>query len=276
MRLDKFVKLLLTFSFFLVTININAQARKDTVGISDFSTQVPGASQFLNLFTEKTVDIINSTGRFFLVDLTSTKSVDKIVERAQENYKGNWINTNAKINPKVVVIGQINVLKFIKIASNATPGYKSNVQFVLKLIETESSKILDSYEFSGLGSSISLTQEGSIQEAINNMGPQIGSWVNSKFPIQIPLIKILKQSNKAIEEVIVGGGSSFKLNSGDSFNIVYLDDTFNPPIPQIIGEATIIDVLNENYSSLKIISGDRNQIKDLFLNHKNLILFKSK
>jgi len=266
----------LTFSLFFVITNINAQVRKDTVGISDFSTQVPGGSQFLNLFTEKTVDIINSTGRFFLVDLTSTKSVDKIVERAQENYKGNWINTNAKINPKVVVIGQINVLKFIRIASNATPGYKSNVQFVLKIIETESSKILDSYEFSGLGSSISLTQEGSIQEAINNMGPQIGSWVNSKFPIQIPLIKILKQSNKSIEEVIIGGGSGFKLNSGDSFNIVYLDNTFSPPIPQIIGEATIIDVLNENYSSVKIISGDRNQIKDLFINHKNLILFKSK
>jgi hypothetical protein len=270
------INLLLIFPLFIFSTSINAQVRKDTVGIADFSTQVTGASQFLNLFTEKTVDIINTTGRFFLVDLTSAKSVDKIVERAQENYKGNWINTNAKINPKVVVIGQINVLKFIRIASNATPGYKSNVQFVLKLIETESSKILDSYEFSGLGSSISLTQEGSIQEAINNMGPQIASWVNSKFPIQIPLIKILKQSNKAIEEVIIGGGSGFKLNSGDSFNIVYLDDSFSPPIPQIIGEATIIDVLNENYSSLKIISGDRNQIKDLFLNHKNLILFKSK
>jgi len=255
---------------------LNAQVKKDTIGIADFSTQVAGANQFLNLFTEKTVGIINTTGRFFLVDLTSAKSLDKIVERAQENYKGNWINTNAKINPKLVIIGQINVLKFIRIASNATPGYKSNVQFVLKIIETESSKILDSYEFSGLGSSISLTQEGSIQEAINNMGPQIGSWINLKFPIQLPLIKILKQSNKSIEEVIIGGGSGFKLNSGDSFNIVYLDDTFSPPIPQIIGEATIIDVLNENYSSVKIISGDRNQIKDLFINHKNLILFKSK
>jgi|APGre2960657423_1045063.scaffolds.fasta_scaffold26420_2 hypothetical protein len=270
------ITLLLIFPLFIFSTNIVAQVRKDTVGIADFSTQVPGASQFLNLFTEKTVGIINTTGRFFLVDLTSAKSVDKIVERAQENYKGNWINTNAKINPKVVFIGQINVLKFIRIASNATPGYKSNVQFVLKIIETESSKILDSYEFSGLGSSISLTQEGSIQEAINNMGPQIGSWINLKFPIQLPLIKILKQSNKSIEEVIIGGGSGFKLNSGDSFNIVYLDDTFSPPIPQIIGEATIIDVLNENYSSVKIISGDRNQIKDLFINHKNLILFKSK
>jgi hypothetical protein len=267
---------LIIFLFFVIIGNLNAQVRKDTVGIADFSTQVPGASQFLNLFTEKTIDIINNTGRFFLVDLTSTKTLDKVVERAQENYKGNWISLNAKINPKVLVIGQINVLKFIKIASNSSPGYKSNIQFVLKIIETESSKILDSYEFSGIGSSISLTQEGSIQESINNMGPQIGSWVNSKFPIQIPLIKILKQTNKAIEEVIIGGGSTLKLNAGDSFNIVYLDDNFTPPIPQIIGEATIIDVLNENYSSLKIISGDRNQIKDLFLNHKNLILFKSK
>ncbi len=275
MRLDILVSFLIC-SLLLFSSNGNAQVKKDTVGIADFSTQVPGAGNYINLFTEKTVDIFNTTGRFFLVDLTSTKSVDKIIERAQENYKGNWINSNAKINPKVLVIGQINVLKFIKIASNATPGYKSNVQFVLKIIETESSKILDSYEFTGLGSSISLTQEGSIQEAINNMGPQISSWVNTKFPIQVPLIKILKQSNKAIEEVIIGGGSGFKLNPGDAFNIVYMDDSFTPPIPQIIGEATLIDVLNENYSSVKIISGDRNQIKDLFINHKNLILFKSK
>lgn len=230
----------------------------------------------MNLFTEKTVNIINSTGRFYLVDLTSTKSVDKIIERAQENYKGNWINSNAKITPKVLVIGQVNVLKFIKIASNATPGYKSNVQFVLKLIETESSKILDSYEFSGIGSSISLTQEGSIQEAINNMGDPIGNWINSKFPVQVNLVKITKQSNKAIEEVIISGGSSFKLNPGDIFSIVYLDDTFNPPIPQIIGEASVLDVLNENYASVKIVSGDRNQIKELFTNHKNSVLFKSK
>ncbi len=275
MRLDILVSFLIC-SLLILSSNGNAQVKKDTVGIADFSTQVPGAGNYINLFTEKTVDIFNTTGRFFLVDLTSTKSVDKIIERAQENYKGNWINSNAKINPKVLVIGQINVLKFIKIASNATPGYKSNVQFVLKIIETESSKILDSYEFTGLGSSISLTQEGSIQEAINNMGPQISSWVNTKFPIQVPLIKILKQSNKAIEEVIIGGGSGFKLNPGDAFNIVYMDDSFTPPIPQIIGEATLIDVLNENYSSVKIISGDRNQIKDLFINHKNLILFKSK
>ena len=262
--------------FFIGILNVNAQVKKDTVGIADFSTQVPGAGQFLNLFTEKTVDIINSTGRFFLVDLTSSKSVDKVIERAQENYRGNWINSNAKINPRVLVVGQINVLKFIKIVSNTTPGYKSNVQFVLKIIETESSKILDSYDFSGLGTSISLTQEGSIQEAINNMGPQIGYWINSKFPIQIPLVKIAKQSSKAIEEVIIGGGSSLKLNIGSTFDIVYFDDSYNPPIPQIIGEATLINILNENYSSTKIVKGDKNQIKELFLNHKNLILFKLK
>lgn len=270
-----FISIIIVIIFLSTNVSF-AQIRKDTVGIADFSTQVNGAGQFLNLFTEKTVDIINSTGRFYLVDLTSTKSVDKIIERAQENYKGNWINSNAKITPKVLVIGQVNVLKFIKIASNTTPGYKSNVQFVLKLIETESSKILDSYEFSGIGSSISLTQEGSIQEAINNMGVPIGNWINSKFPVQVTLVKITKQSNKAIEEVIIGGGSSFKLNPGDIFSIVYLDDSFNPPIPQIIGEASILDVLNENYASVKILSGDRNQIKDLFTNHKNFVLFKSK
>ncbi len=264
------------FIFFIFTLKLNAQIKKDTIGISDFSTQVPGAGQFLNLFTEKTVDIINSTGRFLLVDLTSAKSIDKVIERSQENYKGNWLNSNAKLNPKVIIIGQINVLKFIKIASNSTPGYKSNLQFVLKIVETESAKILDSYEFSGIGASISLTQDGSIQEAINNMGPDIVSWINSKFPIQISLVKILKQSNRSIEEVVIAGGSGYKLKSGDLLNIVFLDDTIYPAIPQIIGEVSIIDILNENYSSVKIIRGDRNQIKDLFLNHKNLIVFKSK
>lgn len=270
---------LLIFCFFcIVSTNklVNAQAARDTIGIADFTTDVPGASTFLNLFTEKTVDIFNATGRFFLVDLTTTKSLDKVIQISQENYKGNWINANARINPKIVIVGQLNLCKFVRVASNATPGYKSNVQFLLKIIETESAKIIDSYEFTRVGTSISLTQEGSVQESINNMGVQIANWINLKFPIQLSLIKITKQNNKSVEEVIVNGGSALKLSTGNLFNIIYLDNTFKPPIPQIIGDASLVDVLNDQYSSLKILSGDRNRIKDYFNNQKELIQFKSK
>ena len=46
------INLLLIFPLFIFSTSINAQVRKDTVGIADFSTQVTGASQFLNLFTD--------------------------------------------------------------------------------------------------------------------------------------------------------------------------------------------------------------------------------
>ena len=58
------INLLLIFPLFIFSTSINAQVRKDTVGIADFSTQVTGASQFLNLFTENLIEKISLSLHF--------------------------------------------------------------------------------------------------------------------------------------------------------------------------------------------------------------------
>jgi hypothetical protein len=268
--------ILFFFYILLNTLSGFSQSQNDTLGVSDFNTTVVGAEKYVVQLTEKTADIINGTGRLLLVDLTSNKSVNRVIERAQENYKGNWISDRAKINPKKIIIGEVTVLKFIRIINPSSPGYKCNLQLVLKIVETESTKIIDSYEFSGQSSGVSITQESAVQETLSNMSQSINSWILSKFPLKLKLVKVLKESSKAIEEVVISGGSSQRLNSGDKFEIIFLDNSFNPPIPEIIGEGEVQNVLNENYSSLKIIPGDKAKLKKLFSSSQSSLIFRSK
>lgn len=267
----------LIFGIFLyLPILSFSQASLDTLGVSDFNTSVVGADKYVSLLTEKTADIINSTGRLFLVDLTSIQSVKKVIERAQENYKGNWINDRAKINPKKIIVGEITILKFIRILNASNPGYKCSLQFVLKLLETESTKIIDSYEFSGQSSGISFTQESAVQQTLNNMNQSIINWILSKYPLRLSFVKILKETSKSIEEVVISGGSLQKLNAGEKFDIFFMDNSFTPPIPEIIGEGEILNVLNENYSTLKINLGEKSKLKKVFSSSPSSLIFRSK
>lgn len=271
------IKYILSLAFiFYLPFSSFSQPILDTLGVSDFNTNVSGAEKYVPLLTEKTADIINSTGRLFLVDLTSNQSVNSVIERAQENYKGNWINDKSKINPKKIIVGEITVLKFTRVINPSNPGYKTNLQVVLKLIETESTKLIDSYEFSGQSSGVNITQESSLQEALNSMNQTISSWIITKFPLKLKMVKILKESTKSVEEIVISGGTISKINIGDQFDVLYMDSTFNPPIPEIIGKGIVQNVLNENYCSLKITEGEKLKIKKITSLHPNSLLFRSK
>jgi hypothetical protein len=255
----------------------NSQINQDTLGVSDFNSSISGLNKFLPLLTEKTADIINSTSRVFLVDLTSTNSIDNAINRAQENYKGNWINDKAKINPKKIIIGEVTILKFIKAVSTSNPGYKSNLQIVLKIVETETSKIVDTYEFISQSNGVFITQENALQDAISSLSPSITDWVNKRFPLKLKCVKIQKESTKAVEQLILAGGSKLRIGEGDKFDIIYLDNNFSPAIPELIGEGEIKSIINEDYSVLQIIDGDKSKLKKILSGDlQKSIYFKSK
>ena len=170
----------------------------------------------------------------------------------------------------------MTVLKFLRVINPSNPGYKCNLQIVLKIIETESSKVIDSYEFSGQSSGVSITQESAVQETITNMNNVINNWIVYKFPLNLRLVKISKESSKSIDEVVISGGLINKIRSGDIYDIIFLDNSFKPPIPEKIGEGIIQDVLNENYSSLKITAGDRVKIKNMLTSKQASLIFRSK
>jgi hypothetical protein len=271
------MKRLIFFLNLLLISVCNAQNIQDTVGVPDFNSKISGTEKYLSILTEKTADIVNSTGRVFLVDLTSGKSVDKVISRAQENYKSNWIDDRSKINPKRILVGEVTVLKFIRVLSTSNPGYKCNLQFVLKVIETESSKILETYEFSGQSNGVLITQESALLDAITSIYPSLNLWVNKSFSLKLGFVKIAKESSKRIEQIILNGGSKLKINSGDKFEIVFLDSSFNPPLPEILGEGEIKDVLNDDYSIFEVIKANNNSLKELIKSNKSSsLIFKSK
>lgn len=254
-----------------------SQVTQDTVGVTDFNSSISGVTKFLPLLTEKTADIINSTSRVFLVDLTSTNSVDKVISRAQENYKGNWIRDKAKINPKKVIVGEVTILKFIKAVSTSNPGYKSNLQIVLKVVETETSKIIDTYEFVSQSNGVFITQESALQDAISSLSSSITDWISTNFPLKLKFVKIQKESSKSVEQIIVSGGANLKLVEGNRFDIIYLDNSFTPSIPELIGLGEIKTVISEDYSVMQIIEGEKARLKKLLSGETSkAVYFKSK
>ena len=99
--------------FLYLPILTFSQASLDTLGVSDFNSNITGAEKYLPLLTEKTADVISRTGRLYLVDLTSNQSVNKVIERAQENYKGNYAKLLAELAYKKGSLDNITVITYL-------------------------------------------------------------------------------------------------------------------------------------------------------------------
>ena len=113
------------------------------VGVTKFKSESnPQAEKYSSAITERVLDILKNSNRFTVIDLTSEDARKEVLERGKENYRAdNWIDANKAINAEYTVAADISTLKFIHF--NGQPsGYKVSIGFVLKLIQTETGKII--------------------------------------------------------------------------------------------------------------------------------------
>jgi len=252
-------KLLLLFLVFAAIQNASiAQADgKLIVGVTQFTASSnPAAEKYAGNITERVLDILNNSNRFTVIDLTSEEARKKVLEKAQENYKAeNWLDANKAMNAEYTVAADIGTLKFIHITSSQPNGYKVSVGFTLKLIQTESGKIIATQTFQSSESKISITPEGALLEAMTTIQDDLKNYFEDNFPFKSLVVKVQEEKKGEAKSVLILAGTPLKLKKGAEFQIYTIDKTMAKPLSVEIGRVKFESDIDENYSLCKVSSG---------------------
>lgn len=247
----------------LFTLLINsflmAEAQNDgklIVGVTKFKSESnPQAEKYSSTITERVLDILKNSNRFTVIDLTSEVARKEVLEKAKENYKAdNWIDPNKSINAEYTVAADISTLKFMHF--NGQPsGYKVSIGFVLKLIQTETGKIISSKQFQSAESKMSLTPEGSLLEAMNTIEDDLKIYLEQNFPLKTLVVRVQDTKNNEAKTVLIDAGSPLKLKKGSEFQVYTIDKSLAKPLTIPIGTIKFESDIDENYSLCKVTSG---------------------
>lgn len=226
------------------------------VGVTKFKSESnPQAEKYSSSITERVLDILKNSNRFTVIDLTSEDARKEVLERAQENYRAdNWIDANKGVNAEYTVAADISTLKFIHF--NGQPsGYKVSIGFVLKLIQTETGKIISTKQFQSAESKMSLTPEGSLLEAMNTIEDDLKVYFEQNFPLKTLVVRVQDSKNNEAKTVLIDAGSTLKLKKGAEFQVYTIDKSLAKPLTIPIGMIKFESDVDENYSLCKVSNG---------------------
>lgn len=252
------MRILILIAIFLSFIGFS-NAQDDgrlIVGVTKFKSESnPQAEKYSGAITERVLDILKNSNRFTVIDLTSEDARKEVLERAKENYRAdNWIDANKGINAEYTVAADISTLKFIHF--NGQPsGYKVSIGFVLKLIQTETGKIISTKQFQSAESKISLTPEGSLLEAMNTIEDDLKIYFEQNFPLKTLVIRVQDTKNNEAKTVLIDAGSPLKLKKGSEFQVYTIDKSLSKPLTVPIGTIKFESDIDENYSLCKVTNG---------------------
>jgi len=249
------------FFLFLLYVNVSAaNAQGDgklIVAVTEFTASSnPAAEKYAGNITERVLDILNNSNRFTVIDMTSEAARKTVIEKAQENYKAeNWIDANKALNAEYTVAADIGTLKFIHITSSNPNGYKVSIGFTLKIIQTESGKIIATQTFQSSESKISITPEGALLEAMTTIQDDLKNYFEQNFPFKTIVAKAQEEKKDETKSVLILAGTPLKLKKGAEFSIYIIDKSLAKPLSVEIGKAKFDTDVDENYSICKVTSG---------------------
>jgi hypothetical protein len=101
-------------------------------------------------------------------------------------------------------------LKFIHF--NGQPcGYKVSIGFVLKIIQTETGKVIGTKQFQSLESKMSLTPEGALLAAMNTIEDDLKDYFDQNFQLKTIVVRVQDSKNNEAKSVLIDAGSTLKL-----------------------------------------------------------------
>ena len=250
----------LLFLFFLSIAANCTQAQNDgklIVGVTQFTASSnPAAEKYAGSITERVLDILNNSNRFTVIDLTSEAARKTVLDKAQENYKAdNWIDASKAMNAEYTIAADIGTLKFLHITSSQPNGYKVSIGFTLKLIQTESAKIISTQTFQSSESKISITPEGALLEAMNTIQDDLKNYFEQNFPFKTLVVKAQEVKKDEAKSVLILAGTPLKLKKGAEFQVYVIDKSLAKPLSVQIGTIKFDSDIDENYSLCKVSSG---------------------
>lgn len=260
----------LSFILILVApIFISAQDQP-RIGVPLFDFKEDNNLNLSNHVTEVVIALLQKSGRFTVVDMTSEKQRQSALDRAQENYKSeNWIDANSALNAEVILAGEITSIKFVKSNSPGQPGYRAAITMTLKLVDVESSKVLASDHFRSEKSELRLTPETALSSAIESFEGHIQQFFIDHVKQSFSILKINSiQKGKAVK-VTVQIPRNLNIRKGDVFKMVHQEKLGNQIVPNLIGELRVKKHISDDFWLMEVRKGGdalfglRNQLNEI-------------
>lgn len=219
------------------------------IGVPLFDFKEDNALHLDNHVTEVVIDLLQKSGRYRVVDMTSEEQRQKALDRASENYKAdNWLDAHRALNAEIILGGEITSIKFVKSNSSTQPGYRAAITMTLKLIDVESSEIKASEHFISTKSELRLTPETALSAAINSISPDILRFFREHVKQQFAVVKINEIKRDRVTSVTVRIPEALGISRGDKFGLVYYEELVDGAvIPTPIGGISIDQYVSQDY-----------------------------
>ena len=236
---------------------------RDVVGVAEFKCQYE--SPYTNLVTEKVVEVLQNTNRFYVVDRTNMDKVNAEMEyQKREEFIGqNVVEQGNNVAAQKMIIGNITKIMVyrIKNADGSVRGYKASVAFELQMQDVATRNITQATSFEGKELKECISPQAAIQMAMNSIVDDLDEYFRMTFPLRAKVVKITAERNGAVECVMIKAGANNDVKVGDRFRVTSIEKLDGEELPLELGNAVVTKLQGEKFSECKI---DKKYGKEIF------------
>ncbi len=231
---------------------------KPIIGVSEFTSEVN--SKFSGAVAEKVVQIVTNTKRFTVVDRTS---YDKVKQELEFQKTEAFLDSKSTVKQEVALAAQNmiigNILKMgiyaMKNSDGSVNGYKSSIAFTLKVNEVETGKTTEAESFQTEVSSLMLSPESAVNEALKSIESKLAAYFIKTFPLSTKISKVLTSKKESASMVLIAGGNDFGFKAGDKLIVEKNEMIDGKPYPSQIGEIKIVKIAGDDFSECSVSEG---------------------
>jgi hypothetical protein len=245
------------FSFVFVPLLTLYGQERSRIGVPLFDFKQENKLNLDNHVTEVVIDLLQKSGRYVVVDMTSEAQRNTALDRAAENYKAsNWLDAHKALNAEIILAGEITSIKFIKNANHTQPGYRAAITMTLKLIDVESATIIATEHFSSTKSELRLTPETALSSALEGLQSDILHFFQRHVRQQFAVVKINEIKRDKVRIITVEVPQNLGYKKGDRLRLVRMEDMGGGRvIPQIIGELALGEYITGDFWTATVRKG---------------------
>jgi hypothetical protein len=231
---------------------------KPIIGVSEFTSEVN--SKFSGAVAEKVVQVVTNTKRFTVVDRTS---YDKVKQELEFQKTEAFLDSKSTVKQEVALAAQNmiigNILKMgiyaMKNSDGSVNGYKSSIAFTLKVNEVETGKTTEAESFQTEVSSLMLSPESAVNEALKSIESKLAAYFIKTFPLSTKISKVLTSKKESASMVLIAGGNDFGFKAGDKLIVEKNEMIDGKPYPSQIGEIKIVKIAGDDFSECSVSEG---------------------
>lgn len=248
---------------------INQKQAKDdreVVGVAEFKCQQN--SPYTNLVTEKVVEVLKNSNRFFVVDRTNMDKINAEMEhQKREEFIGKDVAEQGNsIAAQKMIIGTITKIMVYRMKNpdGSVRGYKAGVAFEMQMQDVATRDITQATSFEGKQTKECVSAQAAVQMCMDAMENDIAEYFRTTFPLKAKVMRIAAMKNGIAESIMIKAGAKHGVKVGTRFKVESIEMLDGEELPTEIGTVVVTKLIGETFSECKVERKFGQEILDKF------------